>query len=381
MQALVLDGGVKSALSIVRSLGARGIYVSVGGDRKGGLALWSRYASHTFVYRSPIHDPAGFLDDVEREAKRMGERPVIYSCSDATMLLLSRHRDRILQNARVVLPSAEALETAADKEKTRALAESLKIPTPPVATYTKYPVVVKPRHSAAWLDDVGVRGRVQFAFSEEEARALAGKIKAETGEEPLIQEWIRGGEFGFEALCHEGKVVASVGHRRMRSMHPTGGAAVVKTTVALDAGMETHARKLLQELQWEGVAMVEFKQDEGTGTPYLLEINPRFWGSLPLAVRAGVDFPFLYFLLAEGKLDQVQALAEKPYERRVTTRHMTGDMRHLLTTLFRKDPMRKVTYPSRPRAVLDFLAGFWLTDDVFSWSDPVPFVMEVLDRL
>jgi len=63
-----------------------------------------------------------------------------------------------------------------------------------------------------------------------------------------------------------------------------------------------HSRRILENLAWRGVAMVEWKQDPKTGEHRLLEINPRFWGSLDLAIRAGVDFPTLYARAAAGKL-------------------------------------------------------------------------------
>ncbi len=382
MHALILDGGVKSALACVRSLGQRGARVTVGAEQSTGMALWSRYAKETFVYRSPLTDPEGFLEDVLAVAQKAGDQPILFSMSDATMLLISRNRARFDGIAQLVLPSSESLEIAADKEKTRSLAESLKIPTPPPAAPAVFPVVVKPRHSVVWKEGVGVGGTAAFGFSDAQVRDMVLDVTQKTGEEPLQQTFIRGSEFGFEALCHGGEVLAYAGHRRMRSLSPTGGAAVVKTTVLLDAGMQTHAETLLKALRWEGVAMVEFKQDAQLGTPYLLEINPRFWGSLPLAIHAGVDFPFLYVLLAEGKFDHIRALTERGYEHRVTSRHWLGDVRHLGRVLFARDPLRSELYPSRARALFDFVApASGMRHDVFSLGDPLPFFMEILDHL
>ena len=50
---------------------------------------------------------------------------------------------------------------------------------------------------------------------------------------------------------------------------------------------------MLRSLKWHGVAMVEFKKDERDNEFKLMEINPKFWGSLALSIRCGVDFPYL----------------------------------------------------------------------------------------
>ena len=67
--------------------------------------------------------------------------------------------------------------------------------------------------------------------------------------------------------------------------------SVYRESVAADPDLVRRSRALLDAFGWCGVAMVEYKLDERTGTPYLMEVNGRFWGSLQLAIDAGVDFP------------------------------------------------------------------------------------------
>ena len=78
-------------------------------------------------------------------------------------------------------------------------------------------------------------------------------------------------------------------HRRLREKPPSGGVSVYRESVAPDPSLVARAAALLAGLGWRGVAMVEMKTDARTGTPYLMEVNGRFWGSLQLAVDAGVD--------------------------------------------------------------------------------------------
>ncbi len=138
-----------------------------------------------------------------------------------------------------------------------------------------------------------------------------------------------------------------------------------------------YAERLIKELRWEGPIMVEFKVDSDTRTPKLMEVNGRFWGSLPLSVRAGADMPFLYYELATtGKI----AIPEREPESNVVTRHFWGDVQHLLRVLFARDPMRKYLYPRRFEAVKDFLRwNKYSHGDVWSLRDPKPAFVEPLD--
>jgi len=96
-------------------------------------------------------------------------------------------------------------------------------------------------------------------------------------------------------------VLATFAHRRLREKPPSGGVSVLAEAVVLEPALEAAALALLAELNWEGVAMVECKRDEANGgRPVLMEINGRFWGSLQLAIDAGVNFPALLAACAGG---------------------------------------------------------------------------------
>jgi len=389
MEALILNGDTKSALAAVRSLGRRGIRITCGAEKQNAMALHSKYVTRRFVYRSPLTNPEGFLKDILAECTG-AEPPVLFVFSDAAYLTFARNRVVWEGKLLMPLPTPENVERAFHKGATIALAESLDIPVP----YTRglknmedsraawidcasIPVVVKPAHSASWKGQEGVFGSVRYAFSEMELRRIVRELYSRFGEYPIVERYIRGSEFGFECLCRNGEVLVYSAHRRIRSLNPTGGAAVVKETIEPDALMKANAEKLLQALSWEGPAMVEFKHDEMGGGYRLIEVNGRFWGSLPLAIFAGTDFPSLYFELAKGN-----ALPEgTPYIRGVRSRHYLGDVHHLLKVLFASDPMRKIAYPSRLSALGDFFKRDNSRSDVYDASDTRPSVMEYVSHL
>ena len=102
------------------------------------------------------------------------------------------------------------------------------------------------------------------------------------------------------ALFDRGRLVAEFSHRRLREKPPAGGASVLSESLPVDPRLREFALRMLGPIGWHGVAMMEYKQDRRTGDFVLMEVNGRFWGSLELAVAAGVDFPFLACQLARA---------------------------------------------------------------------------------
>ena len=83
-------------------------------------------------------------------------------------------------------------------------------------------------------------------------------------------------------------------HRRIRERLVMGGPSTCAESV-YDSKLLDYGLRVLKNLKWHGVAMVEFKKDSIDGEFKLMEINPKFWGSLDLAIASGVDFPYLLY--------------------------------------------------------------------------------------
>jgi predicted ATP-grasp superfamily ATP-dependent carboligase len=133
---------------------------------------------------------------------------------------------------------------------------------------------------------------------------------------------------------NQGEPIVQFAHRRLREKPPSGGVSVFRESIALPQVMTDYAIRLLQHVHWHGVAMVEFKVDQQTGEPMLMEINGRFWGSLQLAIDAGVDFPYLLYKLFTGQEIPPNAT---DYQIGVTSRWLLGDLDHLYSRLFKSD--------------------------------------------
>jgi predicted ATP-grasp superfamily ATP-dependent carboligase len=290
---------------------------------------------------------------------------VLLAFSDASLLplLSSEHFENKLWT--YLLPaSRENFEIALDKSRTLKLAQEVGVEIPithictpeddlaAIAGDMEYPVVVKPRRSVSWNGNTGVQTTAMFAFSADELKQKCSAVFNRTGEFPLIQEFVRGEEASVQFMCEDGRVIGACANRRLRSVWPHGGPGVLKETVPLSyRGLGERARCIARKLQWSGPIMIEFKIDQASGVPKLMEVNGRFWGSLPLAITAGSDFPHQYYRLARG--EEVTPTVE--YQTGVISRHFLADVKNLLWTLFKRHPLRSFAYPARLRAIKDFL--------------------------
>lgn len=106
----------------------------------------------------------------------------------------------------------------------------------------------------------------------------------------LVQGFVPGVGVGAFLLRWNGKVIARMMHRRLHEMPHTGGASAYRESWWHSAIM-VDAEKKLEAMSWQGVAMVEYRWNPATDEFALMETNLRFWGSLHLALFAGVDFP------------------------------------------------------------------------------------------
>jgi predicted ATP-grasp superfamily ATP-dependent carboligase len=191
----------------------------------------------------------------------------------------------------------------------------------------------------------------------------------------LLQQRIVGPGVGLFFLRWNGETIAAMAHRRIREKPPSGGVSVMRETIPVPAELLYRSEQLLDVYDWSGVAMVEFKLDAATGRAYLMEINGRFWGSLQLAIDAGVDFPRLLVEAALGA-----ATVRVAGYRSVRSRWWWGEVDHLLARWTRNGSGGD-GLPSRLRTTFDVLRPWHrqCREEVFRWGDPKPFLRETRD--
>lgn len=343
--AIVTDGLWRKSVSAIRALGAGGYCVFVLGDSRLTTGFYSRYASRRFVGPSAADDPDGFGETLARAADATGGRPTaLLPMEDATCEWVLLHPDALPPNIHWLLPSAESFALTRDKASTFARAQELGIPCP--RTYIPA--------SIDELRDLVAQVRLEeFVVKPRTGSGSVGVIYgANIDTDSLSRHWERhgplllqeriprtGAALGVSLLFdRHGRERAAFAHRRLREYPVSGGPSTQRVSEPLG---ETHSysSQLLSSLDWSGVAMVEWKVHPGTGAPLLLEINPRFWGSLALAVKAGVDFPSVY---ADAALGRPLSAGLASYRHGVVSRWMLpGDvLRYLTSSQDEREPLR-----------------------------------------
>ncbi|HRD66712.1 MAG TPA: ATP-grasp domain-containing protein [Candidatus Competibacter sp.] len=301
---LVLDANQRSALAITRSLGRHpNIVVLTSDETARSLAGQSRFSKKYLQSPSLLRDPAQFLNWLYRIIRSEGIEH-LYPVTEASSYLCMMHRDR-LGDCRLPLPELDTVLMLADKWKLMNLAEACHIPHPQSRLYQngsayniesayRFPVVMKPCFSWIWLGDSWLHSSVQIARSLAEMRTLHQEKPYFKNYPFMVQDYIPGHGAGIFALYDHGQAITFFAHQRIREKPPTGGVSVLSESVYPDPKMLDMAKRLLDAVHWHGVAMVEFRVTP-EGEPYLMEVNTRFWGSLQLAIDAGVDFPHLLY--------------------------------------------------------------------------------------
>ncbi len=387
-KVLILDGNTRSALAATRSLGMKGVHVVVADVAKRTLAGASRYCSESFTYASPAANLEGFLTTVKTECSRRGIGVILPMTELSTSTVL-RHREEF-KSLRVPFAELEAFEAVTDKWRLFKLAQQLNLSIPKTQFVTdisslgelcqalKFPVVLKPHRSMIASCGRWIATSVQYARSVEELKEIAARYEYFNEHPFLIQEYIPGQAEGVFALCDHGKPIVFFAHRRLRERPPSGGVSVLSESVEPHPEAQRIARAILETVGWHGIAMVEFKVS-AEGTPYLMEVNGRFWGSLQLAIDAGVDFPWLLYQLAIGRnLGKVE-----PYIIGVKCRWLLGDMVSLWKVLINSGPRPRPLPFSKIQAVLQFLNfnGKASRYEVNRWDDLKPFWLELAQYL
>lgn len=370
------NGG--SSLSAIRSLGRKGIRVVAIDSLKGSPGFHSRYTEKALLspnYTKNINSYAKFL----YETCRQENHPVVLPMDEVSVYVLSKNSEEFSKVAKKTWPDYKQLEITQNREKLFRLAEELNVPTPGYfvpdgnikSTYgVKGPWVIKPKQSLHISTNKIVRSRVRYAQNMEELNGMANEMSKE-GQEPIVQEYIPGKGYGFFALYNNGSIRAYFQHRRLREVSYFGGAASYRESINIPELM-CEGLKIPETLKWHGPLMVEFRRDERDGKFKLMEVNPRFWGSLNLAISSGVDFPYLFYKMAiEGDCDRVFS-----YNVGIKRKVFSSEISHLFSILKYDSPLPEVILkPSFWKTSLSVLYSSCIVkDDYISIKDLSPFV-------
>ncbi len=367
---LLTDGHWRKTLAATRALGRNNLSVTVGESTLLSTAGFSRYCRHRIVYPSAFIKPLGFVDFLYDYCQKNPVR-MLLPMEDHTIELLAEHREQFERITALPLASPAKIKTARDKGEVIRIAKNLGIPVPKtwfirnlselsqIQQELPYPVVIKPNCASGALGVAYPRNNQELL---DQYHAIHRRFPF-----PLIQEQIprQGPGYGASFLLDQKSgIKAAFVHKRLREYPVSGGASTARTSTKNDQ-IRDMAASLLKALDWFGIAMVEFKMDPRDNPPKLMEINPRFWGSLALAIESGVNFPHLLYKMACGE----NFKPVESYQLGVTCRWLLpGDLLHYICNHQRKKISK------------DFFRfrGERLFYDIVSLNDPLPAVIKLL---
>ncbi len=377
-----------TSVTPIRSLGRRGVRTVVVAASETAPAFRSRHCDESFAVQSRDDDLLGYGDAL----LSLAARPDVHTVAplhEADAYLLSKHRATFAEHVATPWVCLDTLRQVHDRYHLPAVAEDAGVPVPETRLLTEVEdwtprQLIEPRYSlltgeyvASLSPSDGVRSR-RRRFLDAGVTPDRDAVRAEMGHVPVVQEFVPvATEYGFGAICDRGDVLATFQHEKHRDHRYSGGASVFRESVYVPE-VEALGRTLLRALDWHGIAQVQFMENADTGALTLTEINPRFWGSLSCAVRAGADFPHYYWLLATGEPDRIRP----GYEVGVATHRLSGEARHLLSVL-RDDENSPVERPSLARSVREILASSVRHPrfDELSVSDPGPFLQRIRNTM
>jgi protein-tyrosine-phosphatase/predicted ATP-grasp superfamily ATP-dependent carboligase len=348
-RVLVLGTDTRAFLATIRSLGRSGLEVHVAWCPPDAPALQSRYVKQ--VHRVPLYceDTSDWIESFQNLLRRQ-QFDLVLPIIDTAILPLQLHRSEFEPLARFCLLPDDTYRLCSDKVETYKLAAREGIPLPrhrvvrnvgealECAKEFGYPLVLKPRKSVM-NQNPNVRQMVRKAPTELELCELAKQMTR--NQEVLAVENFIGSGVGVEVLCKDGQILTAFQHERIHEPMMGGGSSYRKS-VPLHDGMYAATTRLMKALRYSGVAMVEYKQNSSTGEWILIEINARFWGSLPLSISAGLDFPrYLYEMLVEGR-----TVFPEAYRVGVFSRNWQDDIEWILAN--RRADRNDPTLLSRP---------------------------------
>ncbi|UCG02605.1 MAG: ATP-grasp domain-containing protein [Candidatus Heimdallarchaeota archaeon] len=311
MSVFLTNAEYKNSLAALRALVSNNIKVNVGSFKKRSLCFYSKLPSARVLYPSPRRTPEEFRRFLITYLRKKTVN-VLMPVGIDTFTLVSKYKEELEQYTTVPVVDYHTYVQAHDKQRVMEIATKLKIPTPQTysvtsvrdalsySTHLSFPWIVKARKGSG-------TGQVKYAYSKSGLKKVLREFsefsrEKESSEDiidyshPILQEYLPGDIYDVLVLFVHGKMRAAVAQKRVLCYPVNGGSGALNITVDYPK-LVRYSQRLMTHLRWHGVAMLEFKMDN-ENHPRLLEVNPKFWGTLGLAIAAGVNFPYLLYKVA-----------------------------------------------------------------------------------
>jgi predicted ATP-grasp superfamily ATP-dependent carboligase len=371
---LVTQAGMRNGYVITYALGSMGFHIHCADAQKYTQTRFSRFCSSYDIYPSPHCDPDGYFSVINHLIDKYSI-DVIAPAYDE-MIFLSQNRHCLKKPGTLFCSKPENILKVHSKPDLFKLCVELGCNAP--ATYEvlnesdintvieklSFPLVLKPeRGGGGWA--------VSFITSKDELIRKWAEFDTEKHHNRLfVQQYIKGPLYGYGALCKNGTILASNCYHTVRQ-NPIGrGTPSFRRGCIIDE-IEKQAEIIFRHLEWNGVCQFDFLQDEKDGKVYLIDGNPRFWGSTAHGLASGINFPYLFYCTATNLHDGT-VIRRTGNDK--TSSWFWGDLFVLITRLR--------TQPEKLTALIEHFSG-WIGTyfDDLKITDPLPFLFYPLQKL
>lgn len=356
-----------SVLAAVRALRAAGYAPWLAVAEPGTYAGRSWATAGTVSVPDPSSDGEGFTRELAAAAARLSVAAVLPSAEPHLLALAGREAD--FPGIPLGVPSRGSVERATKKELLPDLAAIAGLRTPPTKKVARgdseamdafgFPAIIKPLRSRMGNPD----GTVSHYSARYVSRGQAeGALEGLPGKEGLVQPYIPGSLVSVSGVSWGGELVCALHQVSVRIWPMPVGVSSYAETIPPDAELEQGVGRLLQAIDWSGIFQAQFIRSPG-GEHYLLDLNPRIYGSIGLAVAAGLNLPAIWTDLLLGRPPNVGG-----YRVGTRYRHEEYDVRALTWML---------TDGRHRRALRGFVPRRGTTHAIFSLRDPIPLLTSV----
>ncbi|WP_328765774.1 ATP-grasp domain-containing protein [Haloarcula nitratireducens] len=367
----MISNDAPGSVTAVRSLGRRGVRTIVASDSDRSPAFASKYCDERVRLPSPYDDLLSYRDVLLDLAARPSVKTIV-PVREEDVYVLSRYREAFEEYLTPVWPTMGTLSRVHDRLDLFSAAERAGVTVPETKLLTDVDdwdrrLIAKGRYGALtdyYVDEVPPTeswSMPNTQYFEPGDPPDVEDLIDRMGHEPIVQEYVAGTEYTIRALYDEGEALFSTQKALRRGFKYPRGPSVYHEAVDIPELREA-GLAVLDELEWHGVASVGFIRDEATGEFEILEINPRFWSSLPCDLHAGVDYPLYYWRLANG--DRGPFAPE--YRPGTASHFLRGEVSHLHSVATEEYPF--VEKPSLLRTAAETV-GSMVTQPHFDFLD------------
>ncbi len=310
-KVLVIGESIQSFLSVIRSLGRKGIEVHAAAISNEFPSLRSRYIKKTHT----IHSYSLDANKWKAELVALFDREsfdLVIPCHDSSIVPFQEHKKKFGIQGLIFLLEDDCYRIISSKEETYNLALKSGVSVPRQIQLNsldcskilkekfKFPLILKPKTSVT-INSLHQRYEVLKVYNKNQIKQhLMFLLKQGS---VLVQENFEGTGTGIEFLAFQGEILFAFQHIRIHEKLG-GGPSCYRKSIPVMPILLDATKKMIGKLDYTGVGMAEYKIDLDSNKWIFLEINGRFWGSLPLAVAAGANFPyFLFQMMVENRRD------------------------------------------------------------------------------